>query len=98
MSRLFVVIHTRGPAWNDAAPLEDQTAWDAHAAFMDSLVEQGFIALGGPLDETRDALLVVRASSEAEVRERLAPDPWKKNGMLLPEVVHPWILRLGKLS
>ena len=32
-------------------PLEQQTGWEGHAAFMDELVERGFIVLGGPLGD-----------------------------------------------
>jgi len=38
MERLFAVIRARGPAWDDARGLEEQTGWDAHAAFMDGLL------------------------------------------------------------
>jgi hypothetical protein len=46
------------PTWGPSRPLEQQSGRPAHAAFMDRLVEGGFIILGGPLvDEQR----VVRA-------------------------------------
>jgi hypothetical protein len=51
-----------GP-WNFAKVLRDQEGWDEHAAFMDGLVEQGFIVLGGPLSE-REILHVIRAGTE----------------------------------
>src|SRR5215831_4750252 len=80
MERAFVVLRSRGPAWDDAKPLEGQAGWPAHAAFMDDLHAEGFAALVGPLEGTRDALLVLRASSEAEIVERLAADPWSASG------------------
>ena len=55
--------------------MREQDAWDEHAAFMDGLVEDGFVLLGGPLGADR-ALLIVDAASEEAVRERLARDPW----------------------
>jgi len=75
MKRAFVVLRSRGPAWEDSKPLESQSEWAAHARFMDALFEQGFAALVGPLEGTRDALLILRASSAAEVVERLASEP-----------------------
>ena len=51
--------------------------WRAHADFMNELVAEGFILLGGPLEGTRDVLLIVRAENEAEVEARLAPDVWR---------------------
>lgn len=97
MERAFVVLRSRGPAWEDAKPLEAQSEWTAHAAFMDALFEQGFAALVSPLEGTRDALLILRASSSSEVTERLASDPWTTNGLLVTKQVSPWLIRLGTL-
>ena len=98
MERAFVVLRSRGPAWDDSKPLEAQLEWAAHAAFMDALFEQRFAALVGPLEGTRDALLILRASSESEVIERLASDPWTINGLLVTKQVSPWQIRLGSLD
>ena len=83
MEQLFVVLRSRGPAWDDSKPLEGQTDWAAHAEFMDALFEERFAALVGPLEGTRDALLILRASSPSEVAERLAADPWTTSGLLV---------------
>ena len=98
MERAWVVLRTRGPAFDHAKRLEDQTDWAAHAAFMDALHEEGFAALVGPLEGTRDALLVLRASSEAEIVARLAADPWSKSGYLVTKQISPWQIRLGSLG
>ena len=98
MSRLFAVVRSRGTAWNDALRLDDQVEWVAHAAFMNGLLEDGFIALGGPLEDTPDVLLIVRATDAAEITARLAADPWTKNGLLIVKQISPWWLRLGSLS
>jgi catechol 2,3-dioxygenase-like lactoylglutathione lyase family enzyme len=95
---VFAVLRSRGSAWDDAQPLEGQREWDAHAAFMDALFEQGFAALVGPLVGTRDALLIVRAPNVEEVHRRLAADPWTTNGLLVTTQVGPWQLRLGTLD
>ena len=50
MEHAFVVLRSRGPAWDDSKPLEDQSDWAAHAAFMNQLFEQGFAVLVGPLE------------------------------------------------
>jgi hypothetical protein len=69
MRRLFAVIRSRGPAWDNALPLEDQADWLAHAAFMDALVDKGFVAPGGPLEGSPDVLLVIRATTADEIVE-----------------------------
>jgi hypothetical protein len=98
MERAFVVLRSRGPAWDDSKPLEAQRDWDAHAVFMDGLFEQRFAAFAGPLEGTRDALLILRASSTSEVVERLAADPWTTSGLLVTTQISPWQIRLGTLE
>jgi uncharacterized protein YciI len=98
MERVFVVLRTRGPAWDDSKPLEGQVDWAAHAAFMDALFDRRVAALVGPLEGTRDALLVLRASSDPETVEWLAADPWTTNGLLVTTQISPWQLRLGSLA
>jgi len=68
---------------------------------MDALVEEGFVVLGGPLEGrspggTSEALIVVRAGDEAEIRERLAADPWE-GSLLTTTRIAPWTIRLGSL-
>src|SRR4051812_23149627 len=73
--RMFAVVLEHGPAWDDTRGLREQDGWDEHAAFMDALVDDGFIVLGGPLGDGRRVLFAVAAADEAAIRARLAPDP-----------------------
>ena len=68
MRRPFVVINTRGPTWDDSRPLEQQPEWIAHAAFMDDLEAEGFVLVGGPLEGTRDVVLVLEAEDRPNER------------------------------
>jgi uncharacterized protein YciI len=87
----FLVTRAWGPAWDPTRPRRGQDGWDEHAAFMDALVDEGFVVLGGPVGDvdTGRALLVVRAESEEAVRERLAADPWPAE-LLTIESAEPW--------
>lgn len=96
MAGLFAVVRSRGPAWEATDALEEQPGWRAHAEFMDRLHAEGFLLLAGPLEGSSDMLLVVRAGGEAEVRERLAGDPWGPDRLVLKQVAS-WTLRLGSL-
>jgi uncharacterized protein YciI len=96
--KLFLVHEERGGPWDWSKGLREQQGWDEHAAFMDSLVDGGFVVLGGPLDE-KDVLLVVDSEREEALRERLAADPWIENGMLTITAVRPWTVLLeGRLG
>jgi YCII-related domain len=98
MQQLFVVIRTRGPAWQDSRPMESQADWAPHASFMNSLAKEGFVILGGPLEGSADVLLVTRVKTPDEVRSRLADDPWVVNDLLRITRVAPWTVRLGSLE
>ena len=89
----LVVLRRSGPEYDPSRPLEEQSDWPAHASFMDGLVEQGFIILGGPLaDEVRTAH-VVEADSEEAVRTTLARDPWSETHLQV-DSIDAWTIRL----
>jgi nitroimidazol reductase NimA-like FMN-containing flavoprotein (pyridoxamine 5'-phosphate oxidase superfamily) len=90
----FAVRLRHGPAWEAALPMRSQAGWSEHAAFMDRLVDERFVVLGGPLAGGDAVLLAVAAPSEGAVRERLAADPWHTSGHLSIEHVEPWRILL----
>jgi uncharacterized protein YciI len=98
MERVFAVIRTRGAAWNQSRPLEEQEDWQSHAAFMNALKAEGFVLLGGPLEGSPDVLLIIRASDAQQIRSRLSADSWARKDLLRIAQVIPWTLRLGSLG
>jgi uncharacterized protein YciI len=88
-----VVLHRSGPRWDPARPLEEQSGWREHAAFMDGLVEAGTIVLGGPLSDEHRVVHAVEAESEEAVRAALARDPWSGTHLVVA-AVEPWTIRL----
>jgi hypothetical protein len=93
MPMFLVTIRRTGPEWNRSLPMEQQSDWDAHAAFMDALVEEGFIVLGGPLDDGERVMHAIEAPSEDEIRATLARDPWSESHLVI-DVIEPWTIRL----
>jgi hypothetical protein len=89
----FVVERRTGPQWDPGRPLEEQTGWIEHAAFMDGLVDDGIVLLGGPLADEHRVILIVQAASEQEVRAVLAGDPWSGSHLVV-ESVDAWTIRL----
>jgi uncharacterized protein YciI len=89
----FVVQRRSGPEYDSSRPLEEQSDWPAHAAFMDGLVEEGFVVLGGPLSDEHRVVLAVEADSEDAVRATLARDPWSETHLVV-DTVDPWTIRL----
>jgi uncharacterized protein YciI len=89
----FVVLRRSGPRWDPALSLEQQSGWVEHAAFMDSLVERGFVLLGGPLADEQRVVLAIEADSEDEVRTTLARDPWDQTHLVI-DSIDRWTIRL----
>jgi uncharacterized protein YciI len=91
---MFHVVLTRtGPKWKLSLPLEEQSQWTEHAAFMDGLVSQGVVVLGGPLADERRVVLAVEAESAEDIRSTLAADPWHQTHLMI-EAIDPWTIRL----
>jgi len=94
----FAVTMEHGPQWDPSRGIRAQAGFPEHAAFMDALVEDGFVLLGGPLDGGRSALLAVNAASEQAIRDRMADDPWAPAQLLRVGAVQRWELWLGNLT
>jgi len=90
----FAVTLVHGPGWDSARPIRSQDGWDGHAAFMDQLVDDGFIVVGGPVGDGQRTLHVVEAADQDAVRARLAEDPWARAGLLEIGTIEPWALWL----
>ena len=75
--------------------MTDQVAWPEHAAFMNLLVDEGFIVLGGPVGEGERVLLVVSADNETAIRRRIEADPWTPLGLLPIATIEAWRVLLG---
>jgi uncharacterized protein YciI len=90
MKNTFVVISSAGPSHDHSKGTREQPLWDEHAAFIDQLVAEGFILMGGPFPDEGGSMLIVNANDENEVRETLKNDPWMKHGVLELVSVKRW--------
>ena len=90
----FAVTLVHGSGWDTTRPIRAQDGWDSHAAFMDGLVEDGFLVVGGPLGTGDRTLHLVEADDELEIRARLREDPWAETDLLRVGSIEPWSLWL----
>jgi uncharacterized protein YciI len=94
----FAVIREAGPAWAEGG-IFDQPAVNDHAAFMNAFADEAFVLFGGPLAGSEErrvrVLLVVDSDSEAEIRRRLADDPWELTGQIRIVSIEPWKILVG---
>ena len=93
MAMFLVMVHRSGPDWDGSKALAEQSDWDAHASFMDGLVDDGFIILGGPLADEYRVAHVVESQSEETIRARFADDPWSGSHLVVHSV-DPWTIKL----
>jgi uncharacterized protein YciI len=93
MPMFHVVLRQAGPQWLSGRPLEEQTGWQEHAEYMDALVEQGFIVLGGPVSDDGRVVHAVEAESDDAVRATWARDPWSETHLVV-DSIEPWTIRL----
>jgi len=97
VAMFLVVLRRSGTEWKREEPLECQSGWKEHAAFMNALVDDGFILLGGPLADEERVAHAVEAPSEEAIRERLAADPWSGSHLVV-DTIDPWTILLDGRS
>ena len=90
MKDTFVAISSAGPNRDLSKGTREQPFWNQHAEFIDKLVAEGSILMGGPLVDEGGALLIFNAEDENEVREKLKNDPWSEHGILKLESIKRW--------
>ena len=90
MKNTFLAFSSAGPNRDFSKDTRQQPFWDAHAAFIDQLVGDGFILMGGPLVDEGGSLLIINADDENEVEETLKNDPWMQHGILKLESIKRW--------
>jgi uncharacterized protein YciI len=90
MSKIFVMTSAAGPHRDPAKGTREQPYWGEHAQFIDRLVAEGFIVMGGPLVDDGGAMLIIRAENEDEVKEIMKHDPWYMHGVLKLQSIKRW--------
>jgi len=90
MKNTFLVISSAGPNRDSSKGTREQPFWDEHAEFIDQLVADGFILMGGPLVDEGGSLLIFNAEDENEVKEKMKNDPWFEHGILTLESIKRW--------
>ena len=90
MKSTFLAISSAGPNRDFSKGTREQPLWNEHSTFIDQLVDDGFILMGGPLVDEGGSLLIFNAKDENEVREKLKNDPWARHGILKLESVKRW--------
>ena len=94
--KTFIVLSTAGVHRDLSKGAREQPFWDEHAAFIDGLVDEGFILMGGPLVDEGGGMLIVHADDEDAVRAKMSHDPWYHQQILDLVSIKRWDIFIDK--
>jgi len=86
-----------GPTWSSGS-VREQPDWDAHAEFVDALVERGTFVMGGPFSDNSGSMSLLEGIDADEARRILEDDPFMKNGVFVLEEIREWTVFVDELS
>jgi uncharacterized protein YciI len=92
-----VVTFRAGPAWTSGPP-EEQPEWDAHADFVDALIDAGTFVMGGPFSDYSGSLTLLEGVTAAEAETLVAGDPFVANGVFVLDSIRDWTVYVDELS
>lgn len=86
-----------GPTWTSGS-VREQPDWDAHAEFVDALIERGTFVMGGPFSDNSGSMSLLEGIDEDEARRLIEDDPFMKNGVFVLEEIREWNVFVDELS
>ena len=86
-----------GPTWSSGS-VREQPEWDAHAEFVDALIERGTFVMGGPFSDNSGSMSLLEGIDADEARRILEDDPFMKNGVFVLEEIREWDVFVDELS
>jgi uncharacterized protein YciI len=96
--QLYVIVHHRGPAWQDGVPYLEQPAIGGHIGFMQDITDRGLMVLGGPYTDADASgivgMAIVSAAGLEQAEAIAAEDPSIAAGMIEARV-RPWRAVMG---
>jgi uncharacterized protein YciI len=95
--RRLVVRFRAGPTWQSGS-VREQPDWDAHAEFVDDLIERGTFVMGGPFADDSGSQSLLEGIDIEEATRILQEDPFMKNGVFELEEIREWNIIVDELS
>ena len=86
-----------GPTWTSGS-VREQPDWDAHAEFVDALIERGTFVMGGPFLDNSGSMSLLEGIDAHEARRILEDDPFMRNGVFVLEEIREWNVFVDELS
>lgn len=86
-----------GPTWTSGS-VREQPDWDAHAEFVDALIERGTFVMGGPFADNSGSMSLLEGVDADEARRILEDDPFMTNGVFVLEEIREWNVFVDELT
>jgi uncharacterized protein YciI len=86
----FAIIYAPGPNWIQGRSIFDQDLMQ-HAQYMQKLLDQGKLELGGPFSDSTGGMAIIDATDPTAARNIMENDPAILNGIFTAKV-HPWFI------
>jgi len=86
-----------GPTWTSGS-VREQPDWDAHAEFVDALIERGTFVMGGPFSDNSGSMSLLEGIDVDEARRLIEDDPFMKNGVFVLEEIREWNVFVDELT
>ena len=93
----MIVRFRAGPTWKSGG-VREQPDWDAHAEFVDALIERGTFVMGGPFSDNLGSMSLLEGVDAAEAEQLIADDPFMKNGVFVLDEIREWTIFVDELA
>ncbi len=78
----YVIFYSEGPNWRHGVSFWEQVGIDEHAAYMETLLKQGTLIMGGPFIDGSGGMAILRTNDLVEAEEIVDNDPAVNAGTL----------------
>src|SRR4051794_30758249 len=93
----LVVRFRAGPTWTSGS-VREQPEWDAHAEYVDDLIERGIFVMGGPFADDSGSQSLLEGIDVDEATRILQEDPFMKNGVFELDEIREWTIFVDELT
>ena len=98
MAKQRLVIRFRaGPTWSTGT-VREQPDWDAHAVYVNDLIDRGIFVMGGPFADDSGSQSLWEGVDLDEARRIVHEDPFMENGVFELEEIREWNIFVDELT
>ena len=93
----LVVRFKAGPTWKSGS-VREQPDWDAHAVYVNDLIDRGIFVMGGPFADDSGSQSLWEGVDLDEARRIVHDDPFMENGVFELEEIREWTVFVDTLA